>query len=60
MAIKPRDTQYARRDNYAKQTQFAERPNAHKPCYDKLLRQFPSPRTPQKQTQSNPISEKPK
>jgi len=56
---------------YAKQTQFSEQPNEHKPNYDKALRQFPSPRTLQKQSQnkpnsnpikpnSKPISEKPK
>ncbi|MHC4394833.1 MAG: hypothetical protein ACYS1A_04190 [Planctomycetota bacterium] len=38
--------------NYAKQTQFFPMSNEHKPCYDKALRQFSSPRTPQKQTQS--------
>ena len=77
MAHKPRDTQYALRDtshairntqdarrvNYAKQTQFSLIPNEHNLLFDKLLRQFLSPRTPQKQsqnkpnqTQTNPIS----
>jgi len=47
-----------------KQTQFPGRPNEHKPFYDKALRHFSSPRTPQKQTQfkpkTNPISKMPK
>ena len=55
-----RATQDARRVNYAKQTQFPGHPNEHKACHNKTLRQFPPPRTLQKQTQSNPISEKPK
>ncbi|MHC4395608.1 MAG: hypothetical protein ACYS1A_08125 [Planctomycetota bacterium] len=39
---------------YAKQTQFPGDLNEHKPFYYKPLRQFPSPRTPQKQTQNKP------
>jgi hypothetical protein len=39
---------------YAKQTQFLGDSNEHKYCYDKALRQFLSPRTPQKQSQNKP------
>jgi len=43
-------------NNYAKQTQFTERSNKRKLVYNKGLRKHPSPRTLQKQSQSNPIS----
>jgi len=49
-----RNTQYVRRVNYAKQTQFSKYPKEYKPCYDKVLLQFTSPRTLQKQTQFKP------
>ena len=41
---------------YAKQTQFAGCSNEHKRIFNKALRDQPTPPTPQKQTQSDPIS----
>ena len=51
-----RDTQYARRDNYAKQTQFSRVSNEHNLLFDKALRQFSSPQMLQKQSQNKPNS----
>jgi len=39
-----------------KQSQFLEYSNEHKSYYDKALRQFPPPRTLQKQSQNKPNS----
>ena len=43
-----------RRKNKAKQTQFAGRSNERNLIYNKGLRKYSSPRTPQKQSQTKP------